>query len=162
MEDKDVDFHNGLIKLRDPKGGVDCSIPLNPVLAQILKDQIAWRSDTFPESSYLFPGRGGGKRVDSTAVERIKTKANLPKSFRIFHGLRHHFGVTLANSGEFTIDMIGELLTHKDTTMTKRYAQFLPDAKKKAADRAAEILQAHAVNIEAEKDFLPNRMSHGK
>ncbi|EKD65384.1 MAG: hypothetical protein ACD_50C00104G0004, partial [uncultured bacterium] len=161
LEDKDIDFHNGLVKLRDPKGGLDCSIPLNPVLAQILRDQIAWRDDKYPESPYLFPGRFGGKRVDSTAVERIKAKAELPKSFRIFHGLRHHFGVTLANSGEFTLDMIGELLTHKDTAMTRRYAQFLPNAKKKASDRAAEILQAHATNTGAEKVVQLKRLKNG-
>ena len=27
--------------------------------------------------------------------------------------MQHHYGVTLANSGEFSLDMIGELLTHK-------------------------------------------------
>jgi integrase len=130
LENKDIDFQNGLVKLRNPKGGKDCSIPLNPVLTHIFLDQIAWRDKKHPDSLFLFPDRRGGKRVDSTAVKRIKEKARLPKSFRIFHRLRHHFGVTLANSGEFTLDMIGELLTHKDTTMTRRYAQFLPDAKK--------------------------------
>lgn len=36
--------------------------------------------------------------------------------------------------------MIGELLTPKDSNTTRRYASFLPEAKKKAATRAAEIL----------------------
>ena len=55
-----------------------------------------------------------------SAVGRIKQKANLPQKFRIFHGLRHHLAVTLANSGEYTLDMIGELLTHKSTEITKK------------------------------------------
>ena len=50
------------------------------------------------------------------------------------------FAVTLASSGEYTLDMTGELLTHKDTNITKRCAKFLPEAKQKAADRAAELL----------------------
>ncbi len=73
-------------------------------------------------------------------MARIKKAANLPEHFRPFHGLRHHFAVTLASSGEYTLDMIGELLTHKDTNITRRYAKFLPEAKQKAADRAAELL----------------------
>jgi integrase len=73
-------------------------------------------------------------------VEKIREAAGLPKSFRPFHGLRHHMAVMLASSGEYTLDMIGELLTHKSTAITRRYAKFLPDAKKKAADRAAELL----------------------
>ncbi len=40
--------------------------------------------------------------------------------------------------------MIGELLTHKDTKVTRRYAQFLPDTKRKAADLASDLLQAQA------------------
>lgn len=82
-------------------------------------------------------------RMDSSAVKRIKKAAGLPKSFRIFHGLRHHLAVTLANSGEYTIDMIGELLTHKSSAMTKRYAKYLPDTTRKAANRAADLLQNH-------------------
>ena len=80
--------------------------------------------------------------MECTAVERIKTAADLPKSFRPFHGLRHHFAVTLASSGDFTLDMIGELLMHKDTKVTRRYAKFLPEAKRKASEQAARLLSA--------------------
>jgi integrase len=151
IEDQDIDFRNGLITLRSPKGGKTCSVPMNPVVEQILREQIAWRDEKRSGSTFIFPGRYGGQRVDSTAVERIKEKAKLPDKFRIFHGLRHHFAVTLANSGQFTLDMIGELLTHKDTAMTKRYAQFLPGTKREASDRAAELLQAGIAPDEEEE-----------
>ena len=48
----------------------------------------------------------------------------------------------LANSGEFSLDMIGELLTHKSAAMTKRYSQFLPGTMKRASERAAELISA--------------------
>ena len=126
-------------------------LPFEPVkiagLKQVLQDQINWRSALKNEkrknSPYLFPNPQGKKRVDSNAVDRVKEKAKLPKDFRIFHGLRHHFAVTLANSGEFSLDMIGELLTHKSAEMTKRYAAYLPESMKKAGTRAAEVLQQH-------------------
>lgn len=140
LQDQDIDFLNSIITLRSPKGGKTVSVPINPIVETILREQIDWRNKKFPESKYIFPGRNGGQRMDSTAVERIKAKAKLSKTFRIFHGLRHHYAVTLANSGEFTLDMIGELLTHRDRKMTERYAQFLPGTKKKAANRAAELL----------------------
>jgi len=104
------------------------------------QDQILWTDKNYPNSLFLFPGRGGQQRVDCSSVERIKKAAGLPKSFRPFHGLRHHMAVMLASSGEYTLDMICELLTHKSSAITRRYAKFLPDAKKKAADRAAELL----------------------
>lgn len=84
-------------------------------------------------------------------VDRIKEAANLPESFRIFHGLRHNFAVILANSGKVPLDMIGELLTHKSMAMTKRYGQFLPGTLKKAGDLAAELLQS-AIGTSTEKD----------
>lgn len=141
LEDRDIDFGQGLIILRDPKGGKNESIPMSKPVDDLLKLQISERDLRHPGSPFVFPGRHGGKRSDSSAVERIKKLAELPKSFRIFHGLRHHLAVTLASSGMFTLDMIGELLTHKSVTMTRRYAKFLPDAKKKAADQAAALLQ---------------------
>jgi len=68
----------------------------------------------------------------------------LPKRFRPFHGLRHHYAVLLASSGEFNLDQIGQLLTHKSSDITRRYAHFLPEAQQRSADRAAEIIAAQA------------------
>ena len=165
---EDIDFLHDLIKLVDPKGGTDATVPISPLARDILQQQIQFlkteklRKDEryrntkkpapqWKDQGYLFPGIQGNKRKDCTAITRIKEKANLPKSFRPFHGLRHHFAVTLASSGEYTLDMIGELLTHKDSTVTRRYASFLPEAKQKAATRAAEIL-----NNQLEKQPVTN------
>jgi integrase len=141
LEDRDIDFIQEIIILRKPKGKKTVSIPLSKPVAKILKDQQKWRDQNFPNSPFIFPGKNGRKRVDCSAVYRIKIKANLPKEFRIFHGLRHHFGVTLANSGKYSLDMIGKLLTHKSIEMTRRYAKYLPDTLKEASENAAKIIQ---------------------
>jgi integrase len=145
---EDLDFNNHLITLKSPKGGKTVSIPMNPIAEGILRGQLQWKADRSNElvqaSVYVFPNRQGEKRTDSSAADRIKKKAKLPAEFRIFHGLRHHFAVTLANSGEFSIDMIGELLTHKSAEMTKRYAVFLPDLMQRTGQRAAELIQKQA------------------
>lgn len=141
LEDRDLDFQLDVIKIRDPKGKKRTSIPMNRLAKEILESQTKWRDKKFPGSQYIFPGKKGARRVDCSAVNRIKKKTKLPKEFRIFHGLRHNFGVTLANSGEFSLDMIGELLTHKSAAMTKRYSQFLPGTLKKASNQAADLIQ---------------------
>lgn len=148
LQNADLDFQFGLIRLNNPKGGKSVSIPMNPAAKEILLLQQTCRNERFPESSYLFPGKGGERRVECNAVDRIKAAANLPVSFRIFHGLRHHFAVTLANSGKFTLDMLAEMLTHKSTAMTKRYGQFLPETLQRAGERAVELLQpeSHGAN----------------
>ncbi|MDZ7760020.1 MAG: site-specific integrase [Desulfovermiculus sp.] len=159
LQDRDFDFRQGLITLRSPKGGKTVSIPLNPVAAEIIEEQIAHRGVRHPDSEYVFPGKKGQQRTECKSAYRIREKAGLD-GFRIFHGLRHHFAVTLANSGEFGLDMIGELLTHKSPAMTKRYAQYLPDTMKKASARARVRLQggsqeeeepAKVVNIDQAK-----------
>ena len=144
LEERDCDFIQKIITIRDPKGGKTETIPMSSPVAELLLTQINAKSNSKTESiahsPFVFPGKKGMQRTDSSAVNRIKIQAALPESFRIFHGLRHHLAVTLASSGNFTLDMIGSLLTHKSYAMTARYAKFLPDAKKKAADQAAEIL----------------------
>ena len=80
------------------------------------------------------------QRQDCSAVDKIRRVAGLPK-FRPFHGLRHHFAVTLANSGQFTLYMIAEMLTHKNADFTKKkYGQFLPESMTAASNAAAAIL----------------------
>lgn len=159
----DLDFRAGLISIKDPKGGKTVSVPMNPITRAALEAQLTWKAEAFPESPYVFPGKDGAQRVACSAASRIKQAAGIPARFRIFHGLRHHFAVTLANSGEFTLDMIGELLTHKSTAMTRRYGQFLPDAKKWASDKAAELLINHAaLGPAAGKEKKVVRMGGGK
>ncbi|GHV56218.1 hypothetical protein FACS189460_0610 [Deltaproteobacteria bacterium] len=142
LEEADVDFHLKLIRVRAPKGGKTVSIGLSVVVADIIQEQLAWKRGRFPESPYIFPGRSGGLRTDCGAVDRIKKSAGLPTSFRPFHGLRHHFAVSLANSGQFTINMISEALTHKNLDFTKRkYAQFLPETLAGIGNAAAQVLE---------------------
>ncbi len=137
---KDVDFRQKLITIRDAKSGKNESIPMSSLVAGILQEQVRWARSRFPDTPYMFPGRNGGERRECTAVRRIKEAAGLPDFFRPFHDLRHHFAVQLASSGKFTLDMIGELLTHKDLRVTRRYAAFLPGAKKEAAEQASKLL----------------------
>ncbi len=156
LQRKHVDSEQNIITLVDPKGGKDASIPMSQPVYDLLKDQIKWTAERYPDSPYLFPGRAGRQRVDCSSVENIKKAAGLPKSFRPFHGLRHHMAVMLANSGEYTLDMIGSLLTHKSTAITQRYFKFLPSTRKKASDRAAELLTGQirkAVVVDIKKNL---------
>jgi integrase len=156
LEERDLDFTQELIKLRNPKGGLSISLPMSLPAKKLLEAQLIWKNNNYPDSPFIFPGRYGKKRVSSNAVQRIKKAAALPEKFRIFHGLRHHFAVTLANSGEFSLDMIGELLTHKSLQMTKRYGQFLPDTMKNASNRAAELIQGSSslkINADDERNI---------
>ncbi len=112
---QDIDFERGFIRIRDPKGGVDQTIPLNDAAREVLKS--IYRSG----SPYVFPGRGGRQRTDiKRPVNRIKERAGLPKDFRALHGLRHVYASMLAASGKVDMYTLQRLLTHKSPQMTHR------------------------------------------
>ena len=131
----DIEFERGFIHIRDPKGGQDQRIPLNGKARELLQ------SHPKTGSPYVFPGRGGRKRVDvNHQIRQIKEAAGLPKDFRALHGLRHVFASMLASSGQVDLYTLQKLLTHKSPTMTQRYAHLRDQALRQAADLAGDII----------------------
>jgi integrase len=143
----DIDFDRGFIHIRhDPKGGKDQTIPMNLAARNLLENH-----PRFNNSPFVFPGRGGRQRTDiSWPVNRIKTRAGLPKDFRPLHGLRHVYASMLASSGEVDLYTLQKLLTHKTSAMTQRYAHLRDDALRRASDLAGELLN-QAVNCDGAK-----------
>jgi integrase len=132
----DVDFERGFIRIVDPKGGQDQTIPLNDAARGVLKAR-----EAESESPYVFPSRTGGHRVEiGKSIRRIKTAANLPADFRPLHGLRHVFASALASSGQVDLYTLQRLLTHKSPLMTQRYAHLRDDALRRASDLAGDIV----------------------
>jgi len=132
---EDIDFERGFIHIRNPKGGMDQTIPLNEAAREVLES--IYRTD----SPYVFPGRNGGQRTDiHHQVNRIKERAGLPKDFRALHGLRHVYASMLASSGKVDMYTLQKLLTHKSPQMTQRYAHLRDEALKRASNVAAEII----------------------
>jgi len=131
-----INFESGFITLVDPKPGSDQKIPLNDAARELLL------SHHRTESPYVFPGRAGGQRTNiARQLNRIKKAAGLPKDFRPLHGLRHVYASMLASSGQVDIYTLQKLLTHKDFTMTQRYAHLRDEALKKASGLAGEIIK---------------------
>lgn len=132
-----VDFDNGFIYIKDPKGGADQIIPLNDSAKRILSDHPRTNGTDF-----VFPGRGGNQRVEiRKAVNRIKKAARLPDDFRPLHGLRHTFASNLASSGQVDLYTLQRLLTHKSPQMTQRYAHLRDTTMRKASNLAGELVR---------------------
>ena len=129
-----IDFERGFIKILGPKGGIDQRIPLNSSARELLE------SHPKTKSEFVFPGRGGKKRVTCQhGVNEIKKKAGLPKDFRPLHGLRHFFASNLASSGKVDMYTLQKLLTHKSPIMTQRYSHLRDEALKQASELAGSI-----------------------
>lgn len=128
----DVDFDRGMVTLRDPKGGKSQTVPVCGAALDALRDLDV-------VSTFVFPGKNSKQRTSFKGPwERIRKAAGLPEGFRL-HGLRHHYASTLVSNG-VDLAVVKELLTHKDMTTTQRYAHLRPDALKRAAEKAGELL----------------------
>ena len=141
---QDCDFEKAMVTLRNPKGGISVTLPVCQQAMDILID--------LPRTSeYVFPGQGGRMRTNFNGPwRRIREAAGLPPSFR-FHGLRHHFASTLVSNGTDLL-VVKELLTHKDSKTTQRYAHLSPGAVRHAADKAGELLTVKAAVIPLAKN----------
>jgi integrase len=141
----DLDFERGFIRLRNPKGGRDQTIPMNPRARDLFESMPV-------ESEFVFPGRGGKQRTTANAVvNRIKQAAGLPEDFRALHGLRHVYASMLASSGKVDMYTLQKLLTHKSSAMTQRYAHLRDETLQRAGEVVEDIFaglgQGRAVAI---------------
>lgn len=146
-----INFDKKFILIVEPKGGKDQTIPLSEAAEQLLLDY----KDLNPSKSrFVFPGRGGGQRTTiARQVRRIRERAGLPKDFRPLHGLRHVHASLLASSGKVDMFALQRLLTHKDFTMTQRYAHLRDDALRNASNLAGDIIN-RATKDKSEKAVL--------
>lgn len=155
----DIDLERGFISIRNPKGGKGQAIPMNDAARAVLeaiprKKIMAENKDDILFSEYVFPGKGGGQRVDIIkSAKKIMEAAGIPAKFRPFHGLRHVFASTLASSGQVDMYVLQRLLTHKSGAMTARYAHLRDETLKDASAVMNDIFkpQKKVVPLESRK-----------
>ena len=145
---EDVDLEGGWMILRNPKGGRDQVIPLNRLAVELLRNH-----PRVEGSPYVFPGKGGGQRVElKSPWVNIRKLAGLPRNFR-FHGLRHTYATCLASSGQVPLQVIQRLLTHQSPEMTQRYAHLVEETLRKGAQAMEEIMRGILTEADPSGDF---------
>ena len=131
-------FERGFIHLRDPKGGIDQTIPMNAEARKILE------SHERTGSAYVFPGPSGQKRVDiHKTVNRIKDAAGLLRKSSGRFMVSGTFTLPCwPHPGKWTCNTLQKLLTHKSPQMTQRYAHLRDESLRAASEPAGDIIQA--------------------
>lgn len=128
----DIDFQRGYATLRTPKGVITKTLPISDAAIDVLRSLEV-------QGEHVFPGKNGQRTNFKGPWQRIRKAAGLPSDFRL-HGLRHHFASALVSSG-VGLEVVGELLTHKDVSTTRRYAHLMPNVVRDAAKRSADIIR---------------------
>ena len=90
-------------------------------------------------SPYLFPGRGGGHRVDLKKPWPTICKAAGITGLG-FHDLRHSDASILVSGGA-SLPMIGALLGHTQVSTTQRYAHLQVDPLREATTRVGAVIE---------------------
>ena len=137
---RDIDFEHGFINIvgeaqEGAKSNRDERIPLSPSVYELLQEIEA------NDSLYVFPGKNGVSRLTdiNKQVNAIKKAAGLPEGFRPLHGLRHTFASVAVSNG-VPLSHVQKLLTHKDPTLTQRYAHLEDEALKRSAEAVSGFL----------------------
>ena len=136
-----------LIPPEKAKEGDEISIPLMPVLMDILKRRKAMLGKT---ATWLFPYPCKARywKFFDREWHQLLEKAKL-NDFR-FHDLRHTLASWQAGHG-VSLRIIGETLGHKDTKSTERYTEVELSAVRAAVRTATEAIQKAAAETKSKK-----------
>ena len=131
----EVDLDRGFLRLSDSKTGKR-QIYLSEQAADVLR-----QVHRFAGSPWVFPATSGEGHFRGTGGIwiRIRQRAGL-EDVRL-HDLRHTFASQAINGGA-PIEVIAELLGHKDTRTTRRYAHLAADRVQEAAARTASVISS--------------------
>ena len=141
---RDIDFKSSLIRIRNPKNDETRSAFITPAIKEILLNREAGENQ-----EYLFVSKNGSQVAEvSNTFERAIIELGFNDGVEdrldkvVFHSLRHTFGSWLAQNGE-PLQVISDLLGHKDLKMTRRYAKLSPDQKRDAVLKLAMVPQSY-------------------
>ena len=130
---RDIDFKSSLIRIRNPKNDETRSAFITPAIKEILLNREAGENQ-----EYLFVSKNGNQVAEvSNTFERAIIELGFNDGVEdrldkvVFHSLRHTFGSWLTQNGE-PLQVISDLLGHKDLKMTRRYAKLSPGQKRDA------------------------------
>lgn len=131
----DVDFVNYTINVKNTKSGKDRIIPMNAVVAKILKEQDM-------SSEWIFPHPQRRERAMKDVSYSLKTACNKIgiDKFR-FHDLRHTSATWMVNAGVDLVT-IKEILGHSTIQMTMIYCHSSQESKRKAVLELEKISAA--------------------
>lgn len=161
LRPQDVNLKNRLLH-PDGKTGKR-SIPMNDILFETLERVVT----ECTESPFLFPSRKGTQLPPESAtnsfaravVDAKLNPINVDRRHKVvFHTLRHTYCSWLAMEG-VPLYVIGEMVGHSSTEMTKRYSHLCPDKKSQTVNLVQNIF-TRGTATETEKLLIPRKRTN--
>ena len=127
VEQKDVNFHTGLLHIIKGKNYRERYVPMSKGVMSELRIWIEYYQNIFTSKTNLIISSRNGKRIKSTALnKRIKTlviKSEIDKRITL-HSLRHSIATHLMEEG-MKLEDIGRFLGHVTLETTQKYAHII-------------------------------------
>jgi len=135
----DIDLDNRLVRIRNPKGGGDDTVPMGKVAALYLEEYLRYSRPKLLKSDLemtLFLSKSGKPLDDSMPSYIVQKYARIAglKRKADAHTIRHTCGTHLHNHGA-DIRCIQELLRHKSIDTTQVYVQVKAEHLKKVLSK---------------------------
>ena len=140
LKPEHVDLHRDVLYIKATKTDEDREVPLNDVTRQLLTDLISRAEERGEEYVFTNPQTKLRYTTVKTAWRTACRRAGLT-DLR-FHDLRHTFGTRAADAG-VPLNAIRDVMGHKTTAMTERYAHATDEGKR----RAVEAVQSTVSSI---------------
>jgi len=135
-----VDFYRDVIYIKKTKTDEDREVPLNFTSRNLLKELVSKAEQNDRQSLFINPQTGKPYTTIKTAWNTACKLAGI--SNLRFHDLRHTFGTRAADAG-VPLPAIRDVMGHRSTTMTERYAHATDEGRR----RAVEALERVPIDI---------------
>jgi len=108
----------------------------------------------------LFANRCGNPHGQTRVREILhRVKKSLDIRGGAFHAFRHGHGTILAHAGGEGLKVVQDNLGHFDLAMTSKYIHGVPESRRKAVTRAADVIYNSSRRVGNERVSRPTRVN---
>lgn len=140
IQNKDIDRENKILHLKDLKGNSTYSVPLSQELLEIIKNDDKSPNKYIVTQNFIKMSYGQIYRKSKPFLNQFNIGLSLKDSKNrvVLHTLRHTIASHLAIA-DVAIQLIKELLNHKDIKTTLRYAHLSSKKYQEAIEKMYKI-----------------------
>jgi integrase len=144
LKPEHVDFHRDVIHIKGTKTDEDREVPLNDVSRELLAKLFSKAREQGGE--YLLTNPQTKTKYTTVKTAWLYACQTAQIGDLRFHDLRHTFGTRAADAG-VPLNAIRDVMGHKTTTMTERYAHATDEGKRRAVEAIQSGSRAIPTNL---------------
>jgi site-specific recombinase XerD len=131
----DINLTDGVLLVREGKGGKDRYVPIHHKLVYILKRYLVERKRMNKQSPYLFVGAKSDLPLNYKDVNKLCRKISRATGVKFTpHCLRHTFG-SVAIEQDMGLVQLKEIMGHSNISSTMIYLKMSPQGLKDSLNR---------------------------